>query len=175
MPKSSAKQMRIEEQKIINELRKHGKESIDAVAKRCGFSRQKVWRIIKRFEKDKVIWNYSAVFDDEKIGVKRYVILVKRNLKPITEDILNTALKGEIRNQMEKLGIMIDTNYLIQGEYDLILTVTAPGIKELKVFCNRFSSVFNEHIDEMHIQEVIFPIQRSNAMNPDLYKLRDFF
>ena len=57
MPKSSKDQIDADEKKIIKELQKNSKESIDKIAKKCGFSRQKVWRVIKRLEKNKTIWD----------------------------------------------------------------------------------------------------------------------
>jgi DNA-binding Lrp family transcriptional regulator len=47
MPKSSAQQRIKDEKKIIGVLQSNAHESIDVIAKKCGFSRQKVWRIIK--------------------------------------------------------------------------------------------------------------------------------
>jgi len=41
-----------DEKKVLDALEKNGKESIDDIAKRCEFSRQKVWRIIKHFEEN---------------------------------------------------------------------------------------------------------------------------
>ena len=57
MPKSSKEQIDLDEKKVVSELQRNSKESIDVIAKRCGFSRQKVWRIIKRLEKNKTIWD----------------------------------------------------------------------------------------------------------------------
>ena len=51
MPKVSARQIEIDEKRVIRELQKDSNQSIDAIAKRCGFSRQKVWRMIKKLEK----------------------------------------------------------------------------------------------------------------------------
>ena len=51
MAKTSKKQIEEDERKIITELQKNAKESIDVIAKKCGFSRQKVWLVIKRLEK----------------------------------------------------------------------------------------------------------------------------
>ena len=65
MPKSSKKQIDEDEKKVIAALQKNSKESIDKIAKKCGFSRQKVWRIIKRLENNQTIWGYHAVVDDE--------------------------------------------------------------------------------------------------------------
>ena len=55
MTKSSRKQTDNDEKEVIRELQKNSKESIDNIAKNCGFSRQKVWRAIKRLEKNNTI------------------------------------------------------------------------------------------------------------------------
>ena len=56
MPKSSQKRLIEDEEKILEILQTHAKASIDDIAKKCGFSRQKVWRIIKKLEEEKTIW-----------------------------------------------------------------------------------------------------------------------
>ena len=66
MAKSSKKQIYEDELKVIVELQKNAKENIDIISKKCGYSRQKVWRIIKRLEEDKTIWGYTAVVKEEK-------------------------------------------------------------------------------------------------------------
>ncbi|GAF78134.1 unnamed protein product, partial [marine sediment metagenome] len=87
MPKNSREQIDADEKKVIRELQKNSKESIDKIAKRCGFSQQKVRRIIKRLEKNKTIWGYYAVVDNEKINMKRYLMLIKRSNKPVKDAI----------------------------------------------------------------------------------------
>ena len=87
MPKSSKDQIYADEKKVIRELQKNSKESIDTIAKNCGFSRQKVWRIIKRLEKNKTIWGYFAVVDYEKLNLKRYLMLIKRSNKPLGDAV----------------------------------------------------------------------------------------
>ena len=57
---------------------KDSSQSVDAIGKKCGFSRQKVWRIIKRLEEDCTIWGYHVVGDDEKLGLKGFVALIKK-------------------------------------------------------------------------------------------------
>ena len=69
MSKSSKEQIIDDEKKVIRELKKNAKASIDSIGKNCNFSRQKVWRIIKRLEENKTIWGYSSVFYDEKLLV----------------------------------------------------------------------------------------------------------
>jgi len=50
MSKSSREQIDQDERKILSELVKNANENIDTIAKHCGFSRQKTWRMIKQLE-----------------------------------------------------------------------------------------------------------------------------
>ena len=79
MPKISASQINIDEKKVMAELQKNSNETIDVLAKRCNFSRQKVWKIIKKLERDKTIWGYHAVVDTEKFHQKNYILLIKKS------------------------------------------------------------------------------------------------
>jgi DNA-binding Lrp family transcriptional regulator len=63
MVKVSREQINKDEKKILAELQKDAQKGIDMLAKRCGFSRQKVWRIVKRLEKNRMIWGYTAIVD----------------------------------------------------------------------------------------------------------------
>jgi len=60
MAKNSKKQIEEDEIKVIAELQKNSNENIGTIAKKCGFSRQKAWRIIKRLEKSQHAWLRSA-------------------------------------------------------------------------------------------------------------------
>ena len=97
MPKSSREQIDADEKKVLHELQKNSKESIDNIAKKCGFSRQKVWRVIKRLENNKTIWGYHAVVDDNKIGLQRYFILIKRTAKAFSKEHIDSIIKRVIQ------------------------------------------------------------------------------
>jgi len=47
MPKSSVKQIEQDEKRILDELTKNANKTINDIAETCGFSRQKVWRVIR--------------------------------------------------------------------------------------------------------------------------------
>jgi len=175
MPKSSKEQIDFDEKKVIKELQKNSKESIDKIAKRCGFSRQKVWRIIKKLEKEKTIWGYNAVIDDEKIKLKKYIFLLKRNNKPISVEKLELACSGKIKKELAKRGIDIDFNLLVHGDYDLVMCATSPSIKETIILSNSLSTFFGEYIADIKILDVIFPIQKGGLDNPKISELKDFF
>jgi DNA-binding Lrp family transcriptional regulator len=77
MTKTNTTQRDQDEKKVLSELINNSKENIDVIAKRCGFSRQKVYKTIKQMEKNKMIFGYTAIFDEQKIGLNHYILLMK--------------------------------------------------------------------------------------------------
>jgi DNA-binding Lrp family transcriptional regulator len=175
MPKSSRKQIDLDEKKVIAELQKNAKESIDIIAKKCGFSRQKVWRIIKRLEDNKTIWTYHAVIDSEKMDINKYILLLKRTTNPIPSDQLELTIRGELDDLLKKMGIGVDFAYYLNGCYDFALCVSAYNVKDLKKLTETINRMFREYISEIEVMEVIFPLVKCESMNPNIKDLKHFF
>jgi len=168
MPKTSREQIADDEKKIIHELQKNSKENIDKIAKKCGFSRQKVWRVIKRLEKDKTIWGYSAIVDNEKIGLTHYTMLAKRTIVPVDEELQNMISKKELYEYFPELNITVEDCLYVNGKYDWIISFTAPGIKETKKFCEKLLRKFSEHIESYEVLETIITVRKQGIKNPSI-------
>ena len=54
MAKSSKEDIIKDEHRILEKLKNNANKSINEIAKECKFSRQKVWRIIKQLEKNRI-------------------------------------------------------------------------------------------------------------------------
>ena len=173
MPKNSREQLDADEKKVIRELQKNSKESIDKIAKRCGFSRQKVWRIIKRLEKNKTIWGYYAVVDNEKLDMKQYIMLIKRSNKPIG-DAINKIIDLPMHCKEEEIDIDVICSSYLHGHYDWMLIFTASNIKNAKKFSELLTKEYQHVISEIHLLEDIFPVKQCGMVNPDLEKIREF-
>jgi len=87
MAKSSKETILHDEIMVMMLLEQHAKENIDEIAKSCGFSRQKVWRIIKDLEKRKIIWGYTAVTDETAKKLKHFIVLAKRNTVAFGDEV----------------------------------------------------------------------------------------
>lgn len=173
MPKRSKEQTDKDEKKVIKELEKNSKEGIDKIAKNCQFSRQKVSSIIKRLEKNKMIWGYHAVVDDEKLGLKRYQILLKKSSKSVSDNMLDMMLEKDMKKQLEKFGVEFDYSFYTHGYFDWSLCVTAPGIRAVKKFVEILNTKFEDYISETQVLEVIFPLLKSGFDNPNLAEIRE--
>jgi DNA-binding Lrp family transcriptional regulator len=168
-------QIDLDEKKIIQELQKNSKENIDKIAKNCGFSRQKVWRVIKRLEKNKTIWGYHAVVDDNKLGLQQYFILIKRTNKAFSKEHIDSIVKGAMHTEIAKTGIIIENVSYVHGNFDGIHIIRASNIVQVKKYCETLSTLSKGYIDHMIILEELFPIEKNGIVNPNIYELKDIF
>ena len=173
MARSSKTQIYEDEIKIIAELKKNARESIDEIAKRCGFSRQKVWRIINRLEENKTIWGYSAICDDEKLNQKSYMMLIKKTNEPI-EKLTDQIISREIEEKIHDIGITIESSNYLNGTYDWVICFTAKDIIHAKKFKEVFNKLFMKHVAETILMERIFSVKKSEIQNPNIKRIKEF-
>ena len=174
MAKSSKKQIYEDELKVIAELQKNAKENIDTISKNCGYSRQKVWRIIKGLEEDKTIWGYAAVVNEKKQGLKSYMILIKRTTLPIDEKLADKIIRRQLENSASKIDIKIENSMLTHGTFDWVIFFRAKDMMHAKKFSEIVNKTYCGYIGEMHMIETLFPIRIQGILNPDIQKLKEF-
>jgi DNA-binding Lrp family transcriptional regulator len=174
MAKSSKKQIDQDEKKVIEQLQRNSNESIDKIAKQCGFSRQKVWRIIKRLESNKTIWGYTAVPDKEKQGVRHYILLIKRSNEPIGNAI-DEFIASFKKSASKNLGIYVRTACILHGQYDGIICFTAKDISVAKKFIEFINKRYSTLVKETILLEDIFSIKICGMLNPKIDDLKEFY
>ena len=175
MSKSGKGQVFEDEKKVIRELQKSSNESISNIAEKFAFSRQKVWRIIKRLEDNKTIWGYSTVINHEKLALKKYFLLLKRSAIPLSREKLRMIANGELKKEFAGVGVDVDSSFYVNGCYDFLLSATSEDVKLLKKFCETLKKVFEDCISDIQLLEVVFPLQKNGFINPNLEELiKDF-
>jgi DNA-binding Lrp family transcriptional regulator len=174
MAKSSRKQIDQDEKRVIEQLQRNSNESIDKIAKTCGFSRQKVWRIIKRLENNKTIWGYTAIPDKEKQGVRHYIMLIKRSNEPIGT-VVGDIIDGFKKYAGKNIGIFVQTGCMLHGEYDMMLCFTAKDIGVAKRFTEFINKKYSAYIKDIMMLEDIFSIKISGMINPKIDELKEFY
>ena len=174
MVKVSREQMNKDEKIILAELQNNAQESIDMLAKRCGFSRQKVWRIVKRLEKTRLIWGYSAIIDEKKNDMDHYTLLIKRTTKRLDEKTIDIITSRKLEDIVGSLGATIENSYYVNGEYDWIITFTAADIVHAKKFCESLLALHAGVIEKTILLETLFFVKNHYILNPESKKLREF-
>jgi len=171
MPKSSKETLEKHEQKVIKILKRHGNISIDELAKKCGFSRQKVWRILKKLDKEKTIWGYSAIDDAPKQNLKYYILLVKRSMTPFSDSMRKEVINQQLDDYLE--GITIQDIYLTHGFYDVVVILQSDSLLTTKKFVTILNQKLGEYLQEVQIMEALLPIRVRGIKNPDVKNLID--
>jgi DNA-binding Lrp family transcriptional regulator len=174
MPKSSEEQIKVDENKVLFELQKNSKESIDNIAKKCGFSRQKVWRIIKRLEKNNTIIGYTSVVDEKMQNLIHFTMLIKRSSKPLPENIVDKICEQQVDGFKPNVSVIIDDSYYTHGEYDWIVTLKAVDLKQVKKFSEFFISQYNEYVKEIKILETLFFIRKNGIIHPQCIDFKKY-
>ncbi len=175
MAKNSAAQIIKDQKRIVRELSKNANKSINEIAKTCGFSRQKVWRIIKNLENNNTIWGYTAVVDIEKQDMKKYMILIKRSIQPIATNIIDKIIDRELSKKSNGLKIDIINSFYATGAYDWVICFNAPEIKIAKRFVEVVAKLFEGYISDIQLIEELFAAQKCGITNPEIEKLKEFF
>lgn len=175
MAKNSNRQIEADEKRILDELSRNANKSVNEIAKTCKFSRQKVWRIIKNLEKDNTIWGYVAIIDDEKQDKKGYILLVKRNNKPLDSTLIEKIINRDLAKKSSEAGVEIKNSFYTNGVFDWIVCFAAPSIKHAKGFVEDFNKLFYGFLAESFLLEEMFEAEKCGIVNPEIEKLRDFF
>jgi len=174
MSKTSRKQIDQDEKKIMAELQKNSYESLDVIAKRLKFSRQKIWRLIKRLETDHTIWGYTAILDDDKRSLKSYTLMLKRSSKPMDEKTVEAITSPRLQELTSNAGASLESIYFVHGEYDSVFTFTAPGIVQAKKFCEMLLETYPGIFARMNLMETLVTVKKHHVANPNAKKLKEF-
>jgi DNA-binding Lrp family transcriptional regulator len=164
----------VRELKVIQELRKNSKVSIETMAKICGVSRQKVYRIIKNLEGNQIIWGYTAIVNDSQLGLQKFVLLLKRSNQPIEKSITDKIASNELEPIISNLGISIVSSYYLHGEYDWELVFTAKDLRHAIKFSNVLVQHYPGFIKKMNLMQILFANKEHYVRNPNPKKLIDF-
>jgi DNA-binding Lrp family transcriptional regulator len=175
MAKSSITQIKQDEKKIVEELLRNANRNINDIAKSCGFSRQKVWRVIKNLEKNKTIWGYVTVINQEKLGKKQYILIMKRSNKPFSKELINNIINRDLTKKLKNIDIELINSYYTNGSYDWVLCFNANNIIEAKSLVEELNKIYEEYVSEVYLLENMFSVICSGVKNPEIEKLDDFF
>jgi DNA-binding Lrp family transcriptional regulator len=173
MAKSSKETILHDEIKVMNALEQHSNESIDEIAKSCGFSRQKAWRIIKDLEKRKIIWGYTAVTDETAKNLKHFIVLVKRNTVPFGDEVRKEIILRKLDDYPMDI-VRIENIYLTHGTTDWILTFYAPDIVSAKKFVDETFARFSKYFQDYSIVETLVPVRKQGFKNPQIKHLVEY-
>ena len=171
MPKKSKKQIAEDEELILNELLKDARQSENNIAHNFGFSRQKVWRIIKKLEQEKKIWGYSAIVDSEIEGYKTYYALCKSKVAYI--DNADQAINNIKNNNSKAVGVYLKELHFVNGPYDWVIEFVAKDTIIAKKYVGYMQKEYKDRLKDVVLMENVFSMVKSGKLNPEIEKIRE--
>jgi len=175
MAKSSKKKIDEDIVLILEELQKNANKSVNEIANKLGFSRQKVWRIIKDLENDNIIWGYTTVINFIEQDLKYYIILAKRSNKPMDKQLIEKVISRELERFLEQLGGKLISSIYVDGVYDWIISFTCKNLKEAKKVNELLYRLYSEYLKKVDLLQGIFPCKLHNIQNPNIENLNKLF
>jgi DNA-binding Lrp family transcriptional regulator len=173
MAKSSRKKIHQDEQKVLIALEENANESIGGIAKKCGFSRQKAWRIIKRLEKNKTIWGYHARVNDEKMNRTGYILLFKLRHLPINNDLEKNIVQGKIDECAKQSKVVIRDNIWLHGTFDGMINFYAEDLRKAKQFHELIVTTYDENVADSELLEEMVVIKKDGFTNPRIIETKN--
>jgi len=174
MSKSSKNQIKNDEKKILYELVRNSNDNIDTIAKHCRFSRQKVWRFIKQLEAKGLIWGYTAIYNEQKLGLSHFTLMLKRTSNPLKKGTADRIISRRADNIFKNLGGVIESSALVHGDYDWIVTFTAKDIRQAKKYSNTLIALHPGEIEKTTLLQTLMFVKKQNILNPNKAKLKEF-
>jgi uncharacterized protein with GYD domain len=121
-------------------------------------------------EEEQKIWGYSAVLDETMGDWVDCVILLY--MKPFGGENLLESLRRVGTRKTSEFPVRLRDVFLTDGEYDAVMTFSAPTLIVARRFYEYLRSEYGDFIMEKPTMlEVNFAIKRVGKTNPNIHQL----
>jgi len=144
------------DKKLINLLQKDGKSTAKELSLLLNLSITAIYERIKKLEKKKIIKNYIAVIDKEKINLN-FIVLIQVKLIRHSHEFIEKFEK-EVKQFNEVLEC-----YNISGDYDYQLKIIVKNMKAYREFLNKKLTMLN-YIGSTYSTFIISEVKNTNII-----------
>ena len=145
------------DKKILAFLQQNAKMNVKEIALKIGLTQTPTYERIKRLEKTKIIKNYTAQINREKIGLD----LV--GFCQVSLQVHSKNLISQFENAITKMPEIIGC-YHIAGNFDYLLKIVTPSIKSYQLFLRNKLSVL-ESVDNVQSNFVMSEVKENSVLN----------
>lgn len=140
---------------LINNLLENPTQSTNTLAQKTDMNRRTVFKIQNELEKKNILWGYTTVIDEHKLG--RVVYLLQFQTKPFTKefaDLIKERLTKELY-ETEQLGIRLLEIYYMDGDYNMLIKFSAPDHKIARAYFEIIRSIYKDHFLDVPLVSVV--------------------
>lgn len=161
------------QRRLLHRLLEDPTRSVRAIAAELRSYRQRVWRHKRALERDRVVWGYTAVIDESKLGGVMYVVLMK--MVPMDGPLAELIISRQTGSEFHRQEVRLVNVLYVNGEYDWLVMFTAKDHATARRYYDSLRVAYGDYlIDKPHIIDVNFALVREGKVNPNLGGLREF-
>ncbi|MGC9307228.1 MAG: Lrp/AsnC family transcriptional regulator [Thermoplasmatota archaeon] len=158
---------------ILDQLLIDARQSLQKIAEKCDTYRQKVWREQNKLEESHAIWGYTAVVDEEKLGWRLFMVLLKT--RPMTTEFAQHQIQRIREDIPGTMAVRLIDVYHLTGTYDWIVVFAAKNwATARKYFDNLRKAYWESLLEKPELCSVAFTPIRWGKVNPELENLQEF-
>jgi len=172
---TSKKQIKNDEERVAHLLLRDPSMDAVTIAKKCGLSKQKVWRIIRKMEERGVIFSHPASLNLKNFGKRSFLILFERSTKVVDDELIKQMTQPELLDELEKedIAAWVEDSYYLSGGYDWAIIITVDEHKDLIRFIEHWRKYYGEYFSRVIHSEIMWVATRNSIRNPNTTEISE--
>ena len=143
------------------------------IAKRCGCSRYKVSRVMRKLEVDNTIIGYSAIVNPNKENLRHFIILIKRSNLLVSKKILKSLPVNKLSDLIPGVNINLKDTQFVHGTFDWITSFTSEDAFNAKEYCNKILKMYNKFVEKVELLEVVTQVRINGYRVPQSEQIKE--
>jgi uncharacterized protein with GYD domain len=120
-----------------------------------------------------MIWGYTAIVDEQKQGLQKYLLLLKQSNLPIEKKSADDITYNRLENMYLEMGITMEDSYYLHGEYDWAIIFTTDDLRNAKKFTDILIRNYPGIITKFSLIRILYAQREHHIKNPDPSKLTE--
>ncbi len=120
-----------------------------------------------------MIWGYTAIVDEQKQGLQKYLLLLKQSNLPIEKKSAEDITYNRLENMYLEMGITMEDSYYLHGEYDWAIIFTTDDLRNAKKFTDILIRNYPGIITKFSLIRILYAQREHHIKNPDPSKLTE--
>ena len=160
-------------ERLITYLLRDPTDSVREMSTALRTNRQRIWRQRRALEEEHVIWGYSAIVNEAKLGHVLYLVMMK--LRPMDRALVDLITRRLRTGEPYRQDVRLINLLYVNGEYDLVVTFSAPDHVTARRYFDSLRVSYQDFLlEKPSIVDVNFSLIRQGKTNPELHRLEEF-
>lgn len=150
--------------------------TMEEIGEVCGFSKQKVWRIMKKLRERNVILGDVSNLNPLAIGKRMFIIRMERSNHAIDSKLIalwnDRCIMIDIMAKEYGLSVCAHDSYYMFSTYEWTTIVSTDSIQDLMRYIDIIRDILGSYYSRITYDEILWISHRNGMRNEDLAAFR---